>query len=152
LCGWLAGLRLNEALDLDWQEKDKAPFLDLAHSRKVFRFDAVDGRGQREVCDITVSARARDLAQAADVKLTMKSLRRGFGCRYAVRPPAQVLQKLTRHANINTTLDYYANVDDAVMEAVLGPRRNTPRNRPAGAANNAEATDAASADRQTTSL
>ena len=96
-------------------------------SRKVFRFDAVDGRGEREARDITVSARVRDLAQAAGVKLTTKSLRRGFGCRYAGKVSAQVLQKLMRHASIKTTLDYYANVDDAVMEAVLGPKRNAQR-------------------------
>src|SRR5262249_31090084 len=96
--------------------------------RRVFRFDAVDGRGERELSDVTVSALVRKLAQAAGVKLTMKSLRRGFGCRYAGRVPAQVLQKLMRHASIKTTMDYYANVDDAAMEAVLGPQRNSLRN------------------------
>jgi integrase len=162
LCGWLAGLRLNEALALEWKETDKAPYLDPASDRivfpaavvkadedqwvpldpelwealdalpragrKVFRFDAIDGRGDRNVCDITVSARVRDLALAAGVKLTMKSLRRGFGCRYAGKVSAQVLQRLMRHANIRTTMDYYANVDEAAMEAVLGPKRNTSRN------------------------
>jgi hypothetical protein len=33
-----------------------------------------------------------------------------------------------RHANIRTTMDYYANVDEAAMEAVLGPNRNSSRN------------------------
>jgi integrase len=164
LCGWLAGLRLNEALALEWEANDRAPWLDPARDRivfpaegvkagedqwvpldpelwaaldalpragrRVFRFDAVDGRGEREVCDITVSARVRDLARSAGVKLTMKSLRRGFGCRYAAHVPAQVLQKLMRHANIRLTMDYYANVDDAAMEAVLGDRRNAGRNKP----------------------
>jgi hypothetical protein len=63
----------------------------------------------------------------------MRSLRRGFGCRYAGKVPAQVLQKLMRHGNIKTTMDYYANVDDAVMEAVLGPQRNSQRNTGSGA-------------------
>jgi hypothetical protein len=65
------------------------------------------------------------------VRLTMHTLRKGFGCRYAGRVPAQVLQKLMRHRNIKTTMDYYANVDAAVEEAVLGPpadRRNSSRN------------------------
>jgi hypothetical protein len=33
-----------------------------------------------------------------------------------------------RHANIQTTLDFYANIDDVVESAVLGPQRNTLRN------------------------
>jgi integrase len=70
----------------------------------------------------------REVARQAGVKLTMKSLRKGFGCRYAGKVPAQVRQKLMRHSNIAITMDYYANVDDAVEEAVLGPRRNTSRN------------------------
>jgi integrase len=166
LCGWLAGLRLNEARLLEWEETDKAPWVDLArdriilpagfvkavedqwvpldpalrrelealprHGRCVFRFDAIDGRGEREVCDITVASRVRKLAKAAGVKLTMKSLRKGFGCRYAGKVPAQVLQKLMRHSNISVTMDYYANVDDAVVAAVLGPQRNTSRNTQPG--------------------
>jgi integrase len=163
LCGWLAGMGLNEALALEWEETDRAPYIDVARERivfpaeavkatedqwvpldpelwaaldalprqgpKVFRFDAIDGRGERNLRDITVSARIRDLAAAAGVKLTMKTLRRGFGCRYAAKVPAQVLQKLMRHASIRVTMDYYANVDDAAMEAVLGPKRNRIRNR-----------------------
>jgi hypothetical protein len=57
-------------------------------------------------------------------------MRRGFGCRYAGKVPAQVLQRLMRHSNITITMSYYANVDDAVMEAVLGPQRNSSRNTP----------------------
>src|SRR4051812_23675896 len=38
--------------------------------------------------------------------------------------PAQVLQKPMRHSNIKTTVDYYANVDDAVERAVLGDQCN----------------------------
>ena len=58
----------------------------------------------------------------------MHKLRKGFGCRYAGRVPAQVLQKLMRHSNIAITMTYYANVDAAVEEAVLGPQRNGLRN------------------------
>ena len=70
------------------------------------------------------------LARRAGVKLSIHTLRKGFGCRYAGKVPAQVLQRLMRHANIKTTMDYYANVDEAAMEAVLGPRRNSSRNNP----------------------
>lgn len=159
LCGWLAGLRLNEALALEWEETDKAPWVNFArdritlpaefvkavedqwvpldpelraalealprHGRKVFRF--VDKSGE-PVTDIAVCRRVREQAHAAGVKLTMKSLRKGFGCRYAAKVPAQVLQKLMRHASIKTTMDYYANVDDAVEAAVLGAKRNSSRN------------------------
>jgi integrase len=95
--------------------------------KRLFHFTAADGE---PVCLITMSARVRELARLAGVKLTYKSLRRGFACYHASRVPAQVLQKLMRHANIKTTMDYYANVDDAAMQAVLGGR-NTPRNTPA---------------------
>jgi integrase len=33
LCGWLAGLRRNEALALEWQETDAAPWLDFSRGR-----------------------------------------------------------------------------------------------------------------------
>ena len=69
----------------------------------------------------------------------MKTLRAGFGCRYAGKVPAQVLQRLMRHADIKTTMGYYANVDDAVMDAVLGGKRNTSRNTGGPEAADAEA-------------
>lgn len=92
---------------------------------KVFHF--VEERSGKPVSDIAVSARVRELAVLAGVRLTCRSLRRGFGCRYAGKVPAQVLQRLMRHANIKTTMDYYANVDDAVEEAVLGPQHGNSR-------------------------
>jgi integrase len=70
----------------------------------------------------------RALAARAGVKLTMQTLRKGFGCRYAGKVSAQVLQRLMRHAHISTTMAFYANIDDAVEEAVFGPGRNTSRN------------------------
>jgi integrase len=84
------------------------------------------------------------LAQKAGVRLSMHSLRKGFGCRYAGKVPAQVLQRLMRHANIALTMTYYANVDDAVMNAVLGEQRNSSRNtQPFGeAAEGESSTDA----------
>jgi integrase len=166
LCGWLAGLRLAEALALRWEENDKSPWVNLAADRivlpaefvkadkdqwvpldpelrsaletlplqcgKVFTFTNPRGKA---LTTNGMSHKVKDLARKAGVRLTMKSLRRGFGCRYAGKVPAQVLQKLMRHANIKTTMDYYANVDQAVEEAVLGPKRNSSRNnRPAEAA------------------
>src|SRR5262249_26520307 len=49
------------------------------HGRKVFRFTDRAGK----VLDAgAVSQRVRALAKRAGVKITMKTLRRGFGCRY----------------------------------------------------------------------
>jgi integrase len=160
LAGWLAGLRLSEALALEREPTTEAPYLDPdndrivfpaefvkavedqwvpldptlrealealpRHGKKVFRFISRQTGGPLSVQRL--SARIGKLAKAAGVKLTMKSLRKGFGCRYAGKVPAQVLQKLMRHGSISTTMDYYANVDDAVMDAVLGPKRNSSRN------------------------
>lgn len=167
LTGWRAGLRLNEACALEWQETDKAPFLDLARDRivfpagfvkaaedqwlplddelreallalprcgrKVFRFveRREDKRKGRVLKPTSVGRSVTRLARLAGVKLTMKSLRRGFGCYWASRVPAQVLQKLMRHSNIRITMEYYANVDDAVVRAMMGrepSQRNSPRN------------------------
>jgi integrase len=169
LCGWLAGLRLAEALALEWEESDEVPHLDLArgriilpakfvkavrpqwlpldpalreallllphHGRKVFRFTDLSGR---PVAELAVSHRVVNLAKQAGVKLTMKTLRKGFGCYYASRVPAQVLQKLMRHADIKTTMAYYANVDDAVEQAVQARHCNTSRNTPPAAADAAK--------------
>jgi integrase len=159
LTGWLAGLRLNEACCLEWEEADKAPYLDIPrerivlpagfvkavedqwvpldrelqeallalprHGRRVFRF--VDHKG-RPVKAKAVGNRVAFLGRQAGVKLTMKSLRRGFGCYWASRVPAQVLQKLMRHHHISLTMTYYANVDDAATAAILNRERNSSRN------------------------
>jgi integrase len=97
--------------------------------RKVFRFAARDGR----LIGLNgIGERIMRLAKKAGVKLTMHSLRKGFGCRYAGKVPAQVLQKLMRHSNISLTMTFYANVDAAVEAAVLGDdsgaQRNSSRN------------------------
>jgi integrase len=154
LCGWLGGLRRAEALALEREASDTAPYLDLAgerivlpaqfvkacedqwipldrvlreallalphHGPKVFRFI---GRHKREIGASAVGQRVADLAAQAGVKLTTHSLRKGFACRYAAKVPAQVLQRLLRHSDIKLTMDYYANVDEAVREAVLGAGR-----------------------------
>src|SRR5262249_32338433 len=140
LCGWLAGLRLEETFLLEREATTRAPWVDsardrvwlpaevvkgaedqwvpldpglraalealLVRGRRFFHF--TDGRGGkcegRAVGVSAVGERIIRLAKRAGVKLTMRSLRRGFGCRYAGQVPAQVLQKLMRHANITTTM------------------------------------------------
>jgi integrase len=156
LCGWLAGLRLSEAIALEWEPAEKAPYIDLARNRIIFPAAFVKGKRDQWVpldpelraalealprhgsrvfrmvspsgTPLTLCAyshRIRGIARRAGVRMTMKTLRRGFGCRYAGRVPAQVLQKLMRHNDIKVTMTYYANVDDAVEAAVLGPQRNS---------------------------
>jgi integrase len=92
--------------------------------RKVFCF--VNSRGTPLTVN-GISQRVADLAEKAGVRLTMKALRRGFGCRYAGRVSAHVLQRLMRHANLKITMTYYANIDIAVEEAVLGDRHTSLR-------------------------
>src|SRR5581483_3655924 len=82
------------------------------HGKKVFRF--ISQRTKRPLDPYSMSDRVIRLAKKAGVLLTMHTLRKGFGCRYAGKVPAQVLQKLMRHRRIKTTMDYYANVDVAV--------------------------------------
>jgi integrase len=94
--------------------------------RKVFHF--TDSRG-RPVTVAAVGRRVIRLAKLAGVKMTMKTLRRGFGCRHAGKVSAQVLQKLMRHSDIRITMDYYANVDEAAEEAIFGAEHNSSRNK-----------------------
>jgi integrase len=163
LAGWLAGLRISEAMALEWEETREAPYLDFPRRRIWLPAEFVKGdedqwvpldprlaeallslprRGKKVFQLVSyktkqrmtrggMSMRVGHLARKAGVRLSMHSTRRGFLCRYAEKVPAQVLQKLARHANIKTTMDYYANVDDAVEAAVLGDQRNTSRNMPA---------------------
>ena len=98
------------------------------HGVRVFRF--TDGRGphsERLVSVDCIGHRIVKLAKKAGVKLSMKSLRKGFGCRYAGKVSAHVLQRLMRHSDLRITMDYYANIDAAVEEAVLGPQRVSSR-------------------------
>jgi integrase len=102
----------------------KAALLALPRrGRRVFRFETKRGR---PVCLSAVGERVIRLAKKAGVKLTMHTLHKGFLCYHAARVPAQVLQKLARHANIQTTMDYYANVDEAAAAVPAG--RNRGRN------------------------
>jgi integrase len=93
--------------------------------RRFFHFPSRRG-GELTVKGIGTAVRS--LAQKAGVRLSMHSLRKGFGCHYAGKVPAQVLQRLMRHSTVALTMTYYANVDDAVMRAVLGEQRNSSRN------------------------
>ena len=67
-----------------------------------------------EKCIITPAQKA-----GAGVRCTLHDLRRSFGSRYAVQVTAPVLQRLMRHASIQTTMAFYTNVEGALDEAIL---------------------------------
>jgi integrase len=149
---WLPGGFVKAAED-QWVPLD--PELQAAleslprHGRKVFRFVAKGT--DRPLSQPALSCRVIALAKKAGVRLSMHTLRKGFGCRYAGKVPSQVLQKLMRHSSITLTMDYYANVDAAVEEAVLGPQRNSSRNSAPETAGPGTADGSARAGQVTTS-
>jgi integrase len=93
----------------------------------VFRFLAPDGH---PISANALSGRIVRLAKRAGVRLSMHSLRKGFISRHAAAQPAQVVQRLARHADIRTTLDHYASIDAAVEAAIFGDG-NDPGSAPA---------------------
>lgn len=56
--------------------------------------------------------------RAAGLSFKLHDLRRSFGMRYAPLVPAQVLQRLMRHSNIQTTLRYYIDLEGSMEEAI----------------------------------
>lgn len=78
-----------------------------------------------------LSKRFAVIAKRATVKgsgkagfCTMHDLRRNFGSRWAAKVPAQVLQRMMRHSHISTTMDYYADVEQAAL-SLLWPEKKT---------------------------
>jgi integrase len=68
-----------------------------------------------------VTNRVLALAKKAGVRLSMHRLRKGFGCRAAKvfgKTGAAMLHELMRHSSMQVTMDYYANVDDALQDAI----------------------------------
>jgi integrase len=140
---WYTGMRRNEMLDLHWRGDEGLPWIDFDRGRiwipaeynksdadqwiplhpelgeilsplrqdrgRIFRLSD----SPREV-----SRKFGRLARKAGLKITLHDLRRSFGSRYAAVVPAQVLQKLMRHADIKTTLEFYTDLDDVLDEAI----------------------------------
>ncbi len=68
-----------------------------------------------------ISSFVCQLAKRAGVRLSMHKLRKGFGCRVAStlgKGNAPVLHQLMRHSSMQITMDYYANVDDVLSQAI----------------------------------
>lgn len=102
--------------------------------RQIARKAAVRGNGTSKE-----QAKAKGAAAASQGGwVTLHDLRRNFGSRWAGRVPAQVLQRLMRHADIGVTLTYYADVETAAMAAIWpmptgspeAAKASKPANRP----------------------
>jgi len=68
-----------------------------------------------------ITHRVLKMAKRAGVKLSMHRLRKGFGCRVAKqlgKGNAPILHSMMRHSSMQITMDYYANVDDALQDAI----------------------------------
>lgn len=82
-----------------------------------FRYRTKPGRMTRSA----VTSFVRDLAKQAGVRLSYQKLRKGFGCRVAKllgKGRAPILHELMRHSSMQITMDFYANVDDVLQEAI----------------------------------
>jgi integrase len=85
----------------------------------VFPFRSRKGGGRLSAAGL--SNRVRLLAKQAGVKLSMRRLRNGFGCRVAKqlgKGGAAMLHELMRHSSMQVTMDFYASVDDALQDAI----------------------------------
>jgi integrase len=140
---WYSGMRRNEMLDMTWHGDEGMPWVDVSRNRiwipaeynksdadqwvplhpelaeilKPFR----KARGRLfRLSDSPreVSRKFTRLARRAGLKITLHDLRRSFGSRYAAVVPAQVLQRLMRHADIKTTLEFYTDLDDVLDDAI----------------------------------
>ncbi len=90
------------------------------HGAKVFLFRSKYRKG-RPLSRSSVTHRVLLMAKQAGVKLGMQKLRKGFGCRVAQqlgKGNAPILHTLMRHSSMQVTMEYYANVDGGLQEAI----------------------------------
>jgi integrase len=143
---WSTGMRRTEMLELVWQADGDRPWVDFGANRiripAAFNKAGDDQwlplhpqlrkvlvqlrrpRGRIFTLASTpqeVSRQFTSLAKNAGFKITLHDLRRSFGSRYAPHVSAPVLQRLMRHASIETTLKFYTDIDDALDEAIEKP-------------------------------
>ena len=74
-----------------------------------------------------IGKKARVVVNAADGKTaSAHDLRRTFGSRWAKRVMPAVLRKLMRHANVQTTMQYYVDLDVDEMADDLWTKHPAP--------------------------
>lgn len=140
---WLTGMRRGELLGLRWEQQETCAWIDWQHNRIQIPAEACKAKENQwipmhpnlaellakhrqdrgRVFSLTenqaeVSKAFCRRARWAGVKCSLHDLRRSFGTRYARVVPAQILQRLMRHASIKTTLEYYVNLDDSLDAAI----------------------------------
>lgn len=108
----------------------------LDRTGKVFNPLTIREKWKKRIAYDTVGPIVKEIGKAANVKTaeeqfaTAHDLRRSFGVRWSKKVMPPVLQKLMRHASIQTTMDFYAVEDavstaDTVWEAVANAFANT---------------------------
>ena len=145
---WYTGMRRNELLDLTWDEPDRPhvdfvptakwprgrvvlpgsctksgidSWIPLHKDLAAILSESTLRRGRLfrfSVCPGTVSRRFKSLAASAGLRITLHDLRKSFGSRYASIVPAAVLQRLMRHQDIKTTLQFYTDVENKLADAI----------------------------------
>jgi integrase len=140
---WYTGRRRGELLALEWSGENGRPWLDLERER--LWLPAAWNKGDADfwlplhpdlVATLRPVARASGrvfpslrlpnevsrgftaLARSAGVPITLHDFKRSFASRYAPLVPAQQLQRLCGHADIRTTLQFYADLSDGLDEAI----------------------------------
>lgn len=141
---WYTGMRRCEMLDMTWGRDSETPWVDFEQNRiwipAAYNKSDADQwvpmhpelaeillplqKGSGKIFPLRgspqeVSRQFGKIARKAGCKITLHDLRRSFGSRYAAVVPAPVLQRLMRHASIETTLTFYVDCDDRLADAIL---------------------------------
>ena len=154
---WASGLRLGEALNLSWNPEDPVAVVGrngrlwiviAAEAQKAGRLTECPAtpefsdlllsvpEGQRRGRVVKLPTRRTDNASgvisaicgAAQVRGTAHDLRRSFAERWAKKLSAQQLQRLMRHASLQTTLTFYATGNCGLEDALFSDFGNKSGN------------------------
>ena len=153
-----SGLRLGEAVALSWNTEDPVAVVERngrlwiviqAEAQKAGRLtecpatpefgdlllSVPEGQRRGRVVKLptrrvdNVSQVVADCCKAAQVRGTAHDLRRTFAERWAKKLSAQQLQKLMRHASLQTTLGFYATGNCGLEDALFADSGNKVGNK-----------------------